>query len=128
MANSEEIDSRINEINTENNIWVIYIGIIILSWYANSLEKKYFLYGNNENKEKYRKLTILIFSILIIVYYYFLKQSINDIKDLKPYDSEEKIKLVYLSFLGSLFIMISGIIFLYIAIVDEELQIELAFN
>lgn len=30
---------RLEDIKIENFIWVIYIGIIILSWYANSKEK-----------------------------------------------------------------------------------------
>ena len=38
--------------------------------------------------------------------------------------SEEKKRLVLLSFIGSLLITISGFIFLYIAIRDEELNVE----
>lgn len=30
---------RLKDIKTENMIWVIYIVIIIMSWYANSKEK-----------------------------------------------------------------------------------------
>ncbi len=30
---------RLREINIENYVWIIYIGIIFLSWYANSKEK-----------------------------------------------------------------------------------------
>ena len=42
--NYEELNSKLKQIRIEDFIWVIYIGIIILSWYANSLEKKYFIY------------------------------------------------------------------------------------
>lgn len=34
---NEKIE-RLKDIKTENQIWVIYIGIILLSWYANSKE------------------------------------------------------------------------------------------
>ena len=34
-----EHQSKIVSLKIENFIWVIYIGIIILSWYANSKEK-----------------------------------------------------------------------------------------
>ena len=34
----------------------------------------------------------------------------------------------YLSFIGSLLILISGLIFLYIAYNDQELDAEIAFN
>lgn len=126
--NYEEINEKLKILNTEDYIWLIYIGIIFMSWYSNSLERKYFTENDIESKTKYQKIMILIFTILIVIYLYFLKESINDIKNLKTWDNPKKKNLVYLSFLGSLLIAISGFIFLYISIVDENLDIELAFN
>lgn len=125
---SEELNKKLKQLSTEDFIWLIYIGIIILSWYSNTFERKYFIYNDHQSKEKYRKLTMLIFIILIIVYTYFLKDSYEEIKSLKPYDSERKKTLTYLSFLGSLLIAISGAIFLVISILDESIEIEIAFN
>lgn len=71
---------------------------------------------------------ILIFLILLIVYLYFAKDSYNDIKTLNNNDTDKKKKLIYASFIGSLLILISGIIFLTIAILDEEIDTEIAFN
>lgn len=124
----DELNEKLKEIKIEDYIWVIYIGIIFMSWYSNSLERKYFIYNDLECKEKYRKSIIIIFSILLVVYTYFLKGSIDDINSLKPTDSKEKKDLVYLSFIGSLLIAISGAIFLYIAYKDESIDVELAFN
>lgn len=126
--NYDEIKEKLNEIKIENFIWIIYIGIIILSWYSNSLEKKYFLYNDYISKEKYRKIIILIFSILVIVYLYFLNDSYKSFKNIKKYDSQKKKELINLSFIGSLLIFISGIIFLYISIEDQDINVELAFN
>lgn len=125
---NEELIKKLEQLKIEDYIWVIYIGIIIMSWYSNTLERKYFIYNDEISKNKYRKTMITIFTILIFVYIYFLKDSYNDLANLKPYDTEEKKKLVYLSFVASLLIAISGFIFLYIAIKDEELNVELAFN
>ena len=36
---------RLKEIKDENIVWIIYIGIIILSYYANYKEVKYILYN-----------------------------------------------------------------------------------
>lgn len=36
---NEKIE-RLKDIKTENLIWIVYIGIILLSWYGNSKEKK----------------------------------------------------------------------------------------
>ena len=42
----EDINSKLRDLQIEDYIWVIYIFLIILSWYSNSLERKYFLYND----------------------------------------------------------------------------------
>ncbi len=126
--NYDDINDKLCELNTEDFIWIIYIGIIILSWYSNSLERKYFLFNDYLSKEKYRKIMVLIFSILIVVYCYFLKDSIDGLKKIKPTDSDKKKSLAFYSFIASLLITISGFIFLYIALNDTNIDVEIAFN
>ena len=123
-----EKNERLKDIKTENLIWVIYIGIIILSWYANSKEKHFILYENNKSKKEYQKLMILIFSILVIAYYYFAKDSLEDYQKLTPFDSKKKRNLTTASLIASLFILVSGLILLGIAIEDDDIDIEIAFN
>ena len=126
--NTSEVQERLNELNIEDFIWIIYIGIIALSFFSNSLERKYFLTNDIECKLKYRNTLIIIFLILVIVYLYFLKDAWDSVKSLKSTDSVEKKNLTYLAFLGSLFVAISGFIFLYIAYKDKNINVELAFN
>lgn len=117
---------RLKQIEIENKIWIIYFFLIGLCLYGNSFEKKYFLYGNNYDKEKYRKITIFIFSIAVIIYFYFFIDSYKDMKN-NNYNTKSK-SYSELSFLGSTLILISGLIFLYLAVADTDLDIELAFN
>lgn len=126
--NYDELNEKLKQLKIEDFVWVIYIGIIFLSWFANHLERKYFINNDLKSKENYRKIMILIFVILIIIYVHFLKDSFNDLKKIKPTDSNKKKNLTFLSFIASLLIAISGFIFLYIAIMDESLEVELAFN
>ena len=117
---------RLKQIEIENKIWIVYFFLIGLCLYGNSFEKKYFLYGNNYDKEKYRKITIIIFSIAVIIYFYFFVDSYKDVKN-NNYNTKSK-SYSELSFLGSTLILISGLIFLYLAVADIDLDIELAFN
>ena len=119
---------KLKDIKIENFVWVIYIIIIILSYYANSLEKKVFLYDDEKSKKEYQELMIFIFLILLIVYYYFAQDGYNKIMELNENDSNKKKVLSYAAFIGSFLILISGIIFLYILIVDDEIETEIAFN
>ncbi len=123
-----ETQKRLKQIKIENFIWFIYLILISLSILANEYEKKYFCFHDLIAKEKYRKLTIGIFSVAIIIYFYFFFDSYQDIKTNNYYKSMKNKNLSNLSLLGSTLILISGIIFLYIAIVDKDLEIELAFN
>ena len=117
---------RLKQIEIENKVWIVYFFLIGLCLYGNSFEKKYFLYGNNYDKEKYRKITIFIFSIAVIIYFYFFIDSYKDVKN-NNYNTKSK-SYSELSFLGSTLILISGLIFLYLAVDDTDLDIELAFN
>ena len=119
---------KLEDIKIENFIWVIYIGIIFLSWYANSKEKKYLLYDDLLSKKEYQNLLILIFTILVIIYFYFAKSGYEDILNLTSYDSPKKQMLTKFAFIGSFLILVSGIIYLILAILDDEIEIELAFN
>lgn len=123
-----ELDGKLRQLLIEDYIWVLYVGIILLSWYSNSLERKYYVNNDLEAKDKYRNILIVIFSILLLVYFYFLESAFEDVKNLKSSDSDERKRLVLISFFGSLCVFISGVVFLYVAITDHDLDVELAFN
>ena len=125
---NKELENKLKDLDIEDFIWIIYIGIIIMSWYSNSLERDYFITKNEISKTKYRNIMIIIFSILVVVYTYFFKDSLDDVLSLKQNDSNKKKQLISLSFIASFLILISGLVFLFIAIEDEELNVELAFN
>ena len=122
----EKLD-RLNDIKTENIIWVIYIFIIVLGFIANNYETNYIKYNDNKSKDDYRNLMLLIFSILVIVYFRILKDSLRDVKK-TSYLNNKVSKLNKLSFIGSLLVFISGIIFLYIIYNDTDIDVEFAFN
>ena len=57
---------KLKDIKIENFVWVIYIIIIVLSYYANSLEKKFFLYDDEKSKKEYQDLMRFRFLILLL--------------------------------------------------------------
>ncbi len=122
------IEERLKELKIEDFIWFVYIGIIFMSWYANSLERKFFTENDQSSKTKYREIMVGTFAVLIIVYGYFLISSYQSLKSIKKHTSDKQKCLIILSFVGALLIFVSGVIFLYIAIEDQDLNVELAFN
>lgn len=125
---SKETEERLKQIKAENYVWVIYIFLIILCFISNYYEKDYFITNNQISKEKYRNILIFIFSVALLVYTYFLYDSYKDYKNLSIYDNKKKKDFTKYSLIGSILIFIAGAIFLYIAINDQDIEVELAFN
>ena len=125
---NKKIEERLRQITLENYIWVIYIFLIILCFISNYYEKNYFLTNNQISKEKYRYILIFIFLVALLVYLYFLYDSYKNYKNISIYDSKKKKDFAEYSLVGSILIFIAGAIFLYIAINDQEIETELAFN
>ena len=122
-----DVNERIKEIDIENYIWLIYIVIIILSYYSNYLEKDYFINDNKKSKNEYVNINIIIFSILLAIYFYFLTSSLSNLKYYDKCTKEQQNKII-LSVIASTLVLVSGVIFLYLAYIDKDLDIELAFN
>ena len=107
MNNNNDI---LEEIETENFIWVIYLFIIGISFLANFYEKKYYKNNDIDAKEKYRLLNIFVFSVALVIYLYFFKGNYNKVKNLSCFDSKEKIKFNELNLLAATLIVIAGVI------------------
>lgn len=124
----DEKSEILKKIQIEEYIWIVYLIIIGLSFYSNKVEREYYVYNDLRAKEKYRQLNILIFSIALIIYIYFFNDSYNDVKRLKASDPYNKVFFNKASFLASSLILIAGVILLFIALEDVELETELAFS
>lgn len=119
-------NERLQKIKTENEIWVIYLIIIGLSYWSNYYEKDYFINNNENSKNHYKTINTLIFTILVLIYTYFEKDAINSF--LNKNKSIEVQNYDTLILIATTLVLISGIIFLYIILVDNNIEEEIAFN
>ncbi len=123
---NNDINKRLKQIQAENLIWILYLFIIGFSFYANSLEKDYFLTKNKTSKETYRRINASIFTILILIYTYFEKEAIISYQT--SHKNKKQNNLDTLSLIATTLVLISGLIFLYIILKDDNLEEEIAFN
>lgn len=124
----EEKLKLLKALKIEDFVWVIYLVIIGLSFYSNHIERNYIINDNEESKNKYQIINIIIFTIAVFIYLYFTYDNYKATVELKECDSYDKKKYTYLELIASLLALISGIIFLYVAIKDSNLETEIAFN
>ena len=118
-------EDRIKQTKIEDKIFIIYFIIIIMSLYANYIERIYLKYNDYIAKERYRNILFIIFGIATLVYFYYAYNAYQDLCD--EQDVETK-RLNELAFVASVLVLISGIIILYIIYQDRDVNIELAFN
>ena len=119
-------EKRLSQINIENKIWIIYLILIGFSFYANNLEKDYFLNKNENSKKQYRKINTIIFIILILVYSYFEKDALTSFNNKNKSKKEQEYDTLILT--ATTMVLISGFIFLYIILEDKDLMEEIAFS
>lgn len=125
---NDDLENRLKELHIEEVIWGVYLIIIGLSFYSNKIERDYFLNRSEQSKRKYQELTIAIFTIAVLIYLYFAYDSYNDLIILNNSSNPKTVKLAYLNFIASNLILAAGIILLYIAINNTDLDIEIAFG
>jgi hypothetical protein len=125
---NDNINTRLREIRNENKIWIIYIGLIILSYIANYYEQLFLFNKSSSEKEKYRIIMIIVFSILLCVYLYYFIDSYNTLKSIDKNVNSKAYFLNVLALIASLLIVISGLLYLYVLLYDENLDVEIAFS
>lgn len=124
----DELEERIRAIRQENFVWIIYLVVIGISYYANKLEIDYFKTNNEESAKWYRYLEILVFSIVTIIYLYFTIKDYMEVMSLSDDDSYNKKKYAYLSLISDVAVLFAAGILLYIAIDDRNIEAEIFFD
>ncbi|MBQ2639941.1 MAG: hypothetical protein IJF92_04170 [Bacilli bacterium] len=103
----------IKRLTFENYIWLAFIIISALDIYADELIKKDLLYNDKKSKEKADKLFLGLTALSMLIYLYFLARNFYDYK---KYNSKSyQVRLI-----GSIFILIGTICFLYFQITTKQ--------
>lgn len=120
-----ELKKRLNEINMEDNVFVVFIILILLAYYSNQQEKVYFVTGNDKAKKNYYYMQIFIFLITVVISAYYFYQSYQEANLLRYEGYSKKKEYANLSFWASGAALVASFIFLYIAIDDKEIDAEI---
>ena len=118
MNNNE----KLQEIELENYIIIIYFILLLIYLYANTIEVNYIKYGNKEDKEKYRTLLYIVFGTTFIISLFF---TITSIEDLNITDNPEAYKLKELSTIANILVLIASTIIIYLIYKDKDIILEI---
>lgn len=104
---------RLKVLEIENIIWLTYIIFAIFGIRANNLEAADIKNGNNNNRKSYKKINIGIFVVALIIYIYFALLSGKNYQ-------EKKTRGRLMVFIGSIFVLIAGTLFLIAEVTDDD--------
>ena len=121
-----DLSERLRKIAIEDNFFVLFIFLIVLAFIANNYEKDYFMYKEDDDRKKYYYLQIFIFSMVVIVNVYYVYVNYLDKIKFKSNSNEKLQKFNGLNLIASVFVLIAGFIFLYIAINDVDIDAEIS--
>ena len=120
-----ELRSRLQEIKNEDVILLIFIILIIITYIANQHERNYFVNRVESSKKIYYYLQIIVFLSVVIINLYYIALSYQEVTNLPPNSSYKRRKYANLSLTASLVALVAGLIILYIAITDTEIDAEI---
>lgn len=115
-------NDKIQEIELENYIIIVYFVLLLIYLYANEVEVNYLKFRKEEDKDKYRTLLYIVFGTTFIISLFF---TINSIKDLSKNDEYEIYKLKELSTIANILVLTASIIIIYIIYKDKDIILEI---
>ena len=104
------IGIKLQRLNNEDLIWVIYFFIVIAALISNTYEKNYLLTGNSSNQKKFKILNITVFSIAFFIYLYFVITNYEDLAYLRKNATRKEILNANIALISSLLFLVGGIL------------------
>lgn len=120
------IGVKLQRINTEDFIWVIYFFIALAAIISDNYEKNFLLTKNPESKKRFKTINITIFIVALFIYVYFVFINYEDIKALKRDASKKEVLNQHLSLISALLFLVGGAIALYVELNGDAQDVELA--
>ena len=102
------IGVKLQRINNEDLIWIIYFFIVIGALLSNNYERNYLKTGDSSQQKKFRLLNITIFSVAFFIYFYFVLTNYEDIKTLRRNASKKEVLNAQIALISSLLFLVAG--------------------
>ena len=116
------IGVKLQRINTENFIWLIYFFIIIAALISNEYEKHYLKTGDLKGQKIFKTLNITVFCVAFFIYLYFVITNYENIEQLKQTSTKKEVISAHLNLIASLLFLVAGGISLYAEINKDDLH------
>lgn len=116
------IFNKLQRLNSENKIWIIYFFIAAFAIFSNKLERDYVLNKNSVAYKKSKTINIILFLVAFFIYLYFVLLFTQDLNNMEKNFNNEKYRNTFLQLIAALLFLIGGIIYLFEAISERDIE------
>lgn len=106
------IFNRLQRLNSENKIWIIYFFIAAFAIIANSYEKDFLVRKNIKSYTIEKTMHIGIFLVAFFIYLYFVLVITKDLNNMEKNFNNTKYRNTFLQLIAALLFLIGGAIYL----------------
>lgn len=110
------IGVKLQRINNEDMIWVVYLFIAIAAIISDKFEKDFLLNKNPIAHKKFRTINITVLTVALFIYIYFVFINYDDVASLKKEVTKKEVILSHASLVAALLFLVGGIITLFVEI------------
>lgn len=114
------IGVKLQRINEENFIWIIYFFIIIAALLSNAYEKYFLETKDFRNQKIFKTLNITIFCVSFFIYLYFVIISYENVQELKESSTKKEVLQANIQLIASLLFLVAGGLALYNELNKDE--------
>ena len=116
------IFNRLQRLNSENKIWIIYFFIAAFALLANHYEKDFLLKRNINDYQKEKTIHIVIFLVAFFIYLYFVLVITKDLTNMEKNFNNARYRQALLKLVAAILFLIGGAIYLIQEVSTNEIE------
>ena len=116
------IFNRLQRLNSENKIWIIYFFIAAFAILANSYEKDFLIKRDINAYQKEKTIHIVIFFVAFFIYLYFVLVFTEDLTNMERNFNNTKYRNTFLQLIAAILFLIGGAIYLIQEVSTNEIE------
>lgn len=116
------IFNRLERLNSENKIWIIYFFIAAFAILANNYEKDFLLKRDINAYQKEKTIHIVISFVAFFIYLYFVLVFTEDLNNMKKNFNNARYRQALLKLVAAILFLIGGAIYLIQEVSTNEIE------
>lgn len=118
------LSQALQELDTEDFIWIIYSFIVIGAIVSNILERDWLIKHNQKKYQEFHFINTTIFFVSFLIYFYFVWLNYKHLKETRSNLSMKEMFLNEANFVAACLFLVGGMIYLFTEIASTSTTTE----